>query len=599
MTKAPPGNGPSTVTEEIQHLFAVLTDAESYWSERVSEVAPAHAAGARNLAHYWAVRQLDLRDLQARLAERGLSSLGRSEPHVRASLEAIASAAAALAGTDARERPSRDDFTTGPRSLTSNCTALLGPEPRRRRTRIMVTLPTEAAHDPTLTGALVRAGMDLARINCAHDGPAEWAAMAGHVRTAAGEAGRPCLIAMDLAGPKLRTGPLADGPRVVKLRPRRDELGRPTTRAWCWLTTAATPPPRPDAKPIPFHPKGFGVLRPGQNLIFRDTRGAHRRLVVASASPAGVLASTHQTAYLATGTVLRARDGVEAEVGALPPVEQFLTLYEGDLLTLTRDCTPAEVQRPPRIGCTLPAVFAAAAPGDPVLFDDGRIGGTVVNTGEDALTVRITSARDGGSRLRAGKGINLPQTALPVPALTEADRASLPFVRTHADLVELSFVRTAGDVEDLLAELGGQDGLGVILKIETRQAFENLPELLLTAMRRPRTGVMIARGDLAVECGYERLAELQEEILWLCEAAHLPVIWATQVLDQLARTGRPSRAEITDAAMGAGAECVMLNKGPHIVDAVLTLDDILRRMADHHYKKTALLRPLRSWRPPE
>ena len=106
---------------------------------------------------------------------------------------------------------------------------------------------------------------------------------------------------------------------------------------------------------------------------------------------------------------------------------------------------------------------------------------------------------------------------------------------------------------------------------------------------------MIARGDLAVEAGYERLAELQEEILWLCEAAHVPVIWATQVLDTLARTGVPSRAEVTDAAAGERAECVMLNKGPYIVDAVTTLDDILRRMEGHQLKKRQLLRQLRSW----
>lgn len=79
---------------------------------------------------------------------------------------------------------------------------------------------------------------------------------------------------------------------------------------------------------------------------------------------------------------------------------------------------------------------------------------------------------------------------------------------------------------------------------------------------------MIARGDLAVECGYERMAEVQEEILWICEAAHLPVIWATQVLESLAKKSQPSRAEITDAAMGERPECVMLNKGPHIAAAV-------------------------------
>jgi pyruvate kinase len=103
---------------------------------------------------------------------------------------------------------------------------------------------------------------------------------------------------------------------------------------------------------------------------------------------------------------------------------------------------------------------------------------------------------------------------------------------------------------------------------------------------------MIARGDLAIECGYERMAEVQEEILWICEAAHMPVIWATQVLESLAKTGQPSRAEISDAAMGGRAECVMLNKGPHIVAAVAALDDILHRMQDHQAKKSSRLRLL-------
>jgi len=103
---------------------------------------------------------------------------------------------------------------------------------------------------------------------------------------------------------------------------------------------------------------------------------------------------------------------------------------------------------------------------------------------------------------------------------------------------------------------------------------------------------MIARGDLAVECGYERLAEVQEEILWFCEAAHIPVIWATQVLEKLAKEGFPSRAEITDAAMSHRAECVMLNKGPHIVAAVRVLDDILRRMQAHQSKKRSMMRQL-------
>jgi pyruvate kinase len=210
------------------------------------------------------------------------------------------------------------------------------------------------------------------------------------------------------------------------------------------------------------------------------------------------------------------------------------------------------------------------------------------------VKVRITNAVEGGSGLQADKGINLPKTDLRLPAITEKDSTDLEFITKHADIVGYSFVRAAEDV-DLLRSLLSEHGraeMGIVLKIETLRAFEQLPSILLAAMRAPLAGVMIARGDLAVECGYERLSEVQEEILWLCEAAHMPAIWATQVLEGLTKNGIPSRAEVTDAAMGARAECVMLNKGPYMVGAVKALDNILERMQAHQAKKSALLRHL-------
>ena len=143
-----------------------------------------------------------------------------------------------------------------------------------------------------------------------------------------------------------------------------------------------------------------------------------------------------------------------------------------------------------------------------------------------------------------------------------------------------------------LRELGRED-IGVVLKIETRRAFANLPTILLEGLKFPACGVMIARGDLAVECGFERLSELQEEILWVCESAHVPVIWATQVLEGLTKSGHATRAEVTDAAMSQAAEAVMLNKGPYLVQAVEMLDDILQRMQGHHRKKHSTMRELR------
>jgi pyruvate kinase len=114
-------------------------------------------------------------------------------------------------------------------------------------------------------------------------------------------------------------------------------------------------------------------------------------------------------------------------------------------------------------------------------------------------------------------------------------------------------------------------------------------------VRLTGTSRKIARGDLAVEIGYQRLAEIQEEILWLCESARVPVIWATQVLENFVKKGIHSRAEMTDAAMSERAECVMLNKGDYLVEGVKILDDVLTRMQTHQLKKTPQLRALGSW----
>lgn len=214
---------------------------------------------------------------------------------------------------------------------------------------------------------------------------------------------------------------------------------------------------------------------------------------------------------------------------------------------------------------------------------------------EREYLLRVTHTQRPVVRIRAEKGINLPDSELPIAALQEEDLRALPFVAKHADAVSLSFARTPDDVEALQLELDrlGREQIGVVLKIETRRGFENLPRLLLQGLRRPPLAVMIARGDLAVEVGFERLAEVQEEMLWLCEASHVPAIWATQVLDNLARTGVPSRAEVTDAAASVAAECVMLNKGPHVDEAVRTLSDILERMETHRFKKRSLSRALK------
>ena len=284
--------------------------------------------------------------------------------------------------------------------------------------------------------------------------------------------------------------------------------------------------------------------------------------------------------------------------------KDFIRLKKGDHLILSADETVmkdavygknGELVKFPSVSVSLPSIIADAEVGHRVYFDDGKIEGKVIEKGSGKMEVIIVAASDKGTKLKSKMGLNLPDTRLKLPSLTETDIQNLPFVMDNADIMGYSFVRTVEDVKELHRQMEQFDrkDIGVVLKIENQESFENLPMLLLEAMKKPRLGVMIARGDLAVEMGAVRIAEVQEQIMWICEAAHIPVIWATQVLEGLAKTGNASRAEITDAAKSARAECVMLNKGPYILEAVATLQHILSKMKGHTSKKKSVMRALK------
>jgi pyruvate kinase len=603
---------PEVVAAAIDDLSALRADLVALpgrLDDSLRAVHPNHAAGATNLVHYVELRRHDVRALQDRLAWIGLSSLGRAESHVLANVDKVLGLLHCLAGRSwtalSGEEPA--GFHTAAKLLEEHACALLGKGPEQRSVRIMVTLGSEAAVDYELVRGMFGSGMDCARINCAHDDASVWAAMVANIRRARDEFRRPCPILFDLAGPKLRTGPIEPGTAVIKWRPQRDEFGRVLAPARIRL--------RPGHESTPATGWWLKVdaawlagLTPGDCIELTDARGAPRSLSVCELQGTDRWAECKQSAYVQPGTPLQlvggsaSARGRETAVQGVPAAENALRLHKGDMLVLTREGPgrPAKlddqgrVLRPASIPCTLPEVLAQVHPGERIWFDDGRIGGVIRHVQHEEVHVQITVAREGGEKLAADKGINLPDSALELAALTAKDLEDLAFVAHHADLVGLSFVRRSSDVEQLREQLTRLDAgdLGIVLKIENRTAFEHLPDLLLAGMRSPRLGVMIARGDLAVEMGWERLAEVQEEILWLAEAAHVPVIWATQVLETLAKRGIPSRAEITDAAMGERAECVMLNKGPHILEAIEALDDILNRMQAHQHKKRAMLRQL-------
>jgi pyruvate kinase len=601
--------------DQLWALRTTILDSELRYSNAIEKVGEHQKASARNLVHYLAMRATDLRSVQEKLSWLGVSSMGRSESHVLANIDKVIGILHRLTGQDWEDH-SQDEpagRATGRRLLEEHTELLLGPKQYQRSVRIMVTLGSETATDYGLVRRLVDAGMDVARINCAHDDAIAWHKMAQFVQRAAKASQRDVKILMDLGGPKIRTGLIKPGPKVLKFKPTRDAFGNtliPSRIRIC--ATAADGPKNLKLQRIVVDIDWLSRLRVGKHIDFNDARDKKRSLMVVECDAEGVIAECMETYYLTPDTELTytgsngrkqfvARPlSIEANVGKIH-------LHRGDHLLITPDGIGSEP--PPdgntesgrramaHIACTLPQVFGQVRAGERVWLDDGRIGGIVRKASAKSMEVEIVQARDGGESLLSDKGINFPDSHLELPALTEKDKEDLKTVAQVADLVGLSFVQDRSDVHQLLASLKvlSAEHVGIVLKIETLKGFENLPSLMLAAMAAPSSGVMIARGDLAVECGFERMVEVQEEILWCSEAAHMPVIWATQVLESLAKDGIPSRAEISDAGMGVRAECVMLNKGPYITDAIHMLNDILRRMAGHQDKKNSLLRALRAW----
>ncbi|MCC6459938.1 MAG: pyruvate kinase [Saprospiraceae bacterium] len=472
-----------TLRHTLQRISQHLRAAEQRHQPTIAQVHPQQQQSAINLIHYLALRCEDLRDFQDDLHNAGLSSLASSESHALRQLQAVLQRVGAPI-PDTELSPC--DYPLASRLLNHRAQALFGPKVNPNIPHLMVTFDSGLANDYAGVKALVLAGMNVARINCAHDNPEIWERMVANIRKAARTTGHPCKIHLDLAGPKIRTVLLGKGRKKGRLTLRENE------RFWLAEPTA------------PF-------------------------------------------------------DKSEKVVG-----------------------------------CTLPGVVKDLRAGDRVLFDDGLFEAVVEKTGADIATLLMTRASPQKPRLKPEKGINFPDTELTVACLTDFDKSVIPFAQTYADTVGFSFVRQPEEVAELQQLLRRTDGTAVplILKIETFEAVQRLPALLLQGMAEPIFGVMIARGDLAVEIGFERLSEIQEEILWICEAAHVPVIWATQVLDSLNKSGIATRSEVTDAVRAAHAECVMLNKGKHLLAVLATLRDILHRSGGHHLKKRYVFRPL-------
>jgi len=579
---------PKALLEQVLAVKDLIDAEETRNRARVEAALPKQQLSARNLAHYLGLRRKDIRRLQLGLAAAGLSSLGRSEGHVR---DTVLRLTAWLSG-EKDPVPYALDRTRAETLLHENTYALFGPRPADRHVFIMVTAPDAAQVTAKWATEVIRAGADVLRINGAHETPAEWAAIAATFKARAAAQDKQGRIFVDLPGPKLRIEIRTLEDAVIHLPRRKDHQGRTVAPTEVLLVGE-----HHGGAEVPVPPEWLAPLKPGDTIAFTDAAGRVRELTVRRRQGNAVRADCDRSLYLRSGLPLEWRRGDavkgRGEIGTLPRQARVLELSPGDTFLLNAsgrsDDPSANVLAFPE-----PALLEQVQPRERVILDDGKIVAVVQSRGSNGLVCGVQHTIKSPTRLRSGKGITFPDSTLSVRQVGAQDEAALAFALEHADGVGVSFVNTARDVALIGERIRAtrKSNFGMILKLETRGVLRNLPGILFEALKYDPVGLMIARGDLAVELSFERLAEIQEELLCFGEACHLPVIWATQVLDSAAQTGVPTRAEVTDAAMAMRAECVMLGKGPHIATATRMLADIIRKMEAHQFKRRSMLRPL-------
>ena len=595
-TKATSADAPrfAALRRRIKSIVDAIHREAVFYRRQINAALPAHHRSAANLAHYLGLRKQSVRQLQLDLAGLGLSSLGRSEGHVRDTLLRL-EGWLKMEHSGERRRFAADGLDTDAAGaiLHENTHALFGPRPLNRHVYIMVTAPDADEVTRGWADKVLHAGANILRINAAHESLAAWTRSIGVIRARAAALGKHVKVFVDLPGPKLRAEILRTQPAVLHFPRRKDRRGKtvgPTT-VWCVPAFVAR-------SQVPIPHAWFGRLRAGDRLNIRDAGGRARELVIRAASAVRVRAECAQSLFITPGLAIECRRGIRVlgrgRIGTIPREPCDVLLNRDDRFILNETGRANRVNRVPVLRCPEPGVLDQVRRGERVVLDDGRIVAIVESTAGQSMVCRVTRTAKSPARLRSGKGLAFPDSRVSLPALGSEDEAALKFALECADGVEASFVNSRRDVDRIVRRLrkDARPGFGLVLKLETQGAIRNLPDILFAALRYSPAGLMIARGDLAVEASFEQLAQLQEEILGFGEACHLPVIWATQVLDSLAHSGVPTRAEVTDAAMSMRAECVMLNKGPFVAEATRTLVKIIRDMEPRQYKKRALFSKL-------
>jgi pyruvate kinase len=486
---------------------------------------------------------------------------------------------------------------------------VFGANLQNESTHIMLTLDSQIPS--SIIEEFLINGMTIARINCAYDDESTWNKIIesvrfaeDHLRIKGQNGANKCKIYMDLSGPKIRIGPMKKAVYPLKISVKKNLNGQPLESktgliSWKLPTTKLLSNDNYDFQvSITPHDK-IHNLREGHRVSFLDIRNKKRRFLITKVTPSGLVVSIDKTAYIDENTKLQ-------------NVEHQIVL---NVINLEIKPVKLQIKKPDRvrihlkqqieghydletaifnISVNFPVAFSNIQEGHSVFIDDGKVQGIIKDYNTDFVEIEIVSP-DTPSTLKENKGINLPNSnvGLSVCALTTKDEKDLRFICRHADMVGLSFVHTPQDLQKLKQHLSayGKLDIPVIAKIETKEAINNFSSLLLEGLTFSKFGVMVARGDLAIDIGFQQLSVVQEEILSMCRAAHIPVILATQVLDTLAKKGIPSRSEMADLSFGSEFDCIMLNKGPFMKEAVEFLKETLFLMSQVKVYNHTITRP--------
>lgn len=565
-----------------------------------------------NLNQYMLLRKKDRIELQEKLFTLSLSSLSRSYAHVAASIDTLYDQLSSSLGREQISEELMSEFhhlsiSDSLAIASHNSKALFGGKASsklsKQSTAVMVTLPSNAAEN---NGLLIRqlseTGVSAFRINTAHDGIDVWSAMAEviiQINSERKESDK-IKIFVDLAGPKIRTGAIQDADVPIKIGSEhkskeviiRCDEGYTQEEQIDPVTFKKIP------AQLVVDSKFFKHLKRGHTLKITDAHSKKTMITVKEVSGNSASGWINKKIWITKKTKIKT-DLHEGKLINLQTQKDPIRLFVDDLLIITekeivgRSAVLDEdgnVVSPALIRCSLKGVLGTLKIGEKIFIDDGKIGLIVIENNGDSLTCKVVISKGSGTLLKEEKGINFPDTHINIPSLSPIDRQNAIAVTGFVDALSLSFCQSAEDVRDLqkLLDEYGRGDIGIIAKIETRQAIQNMPEILKQLLASQKSGIMIARGDLAIEVGFENMAYIQEALLDICDAAHVPVIWATQVLESKMKNNLPSRAEVSDAAMAGRAECVMLNKGAFAIDTI----DVLKRILDDMHaisKKNRLL----------